>query len=80
MPSGEVVHYRIALPQVSHSVAPGHRLMIQVQCSWFPLYDRNPQRYVPRIAFAQPQDYLKATQRVFRSPGMATCIELPIIE
>ena len=80
VPSGEVVHYRIALPQVSHSVAPGHRLMIQVQCSWFPLYDRNPQRYVPRIAFAQPQDYLKATQRVFRSPGMATCIELPIIE
>ena len=80
VPSGEVVHYRIPLPHVSHSVAPGHRLMIQVQCSWFPLYDRNPQRYVPQIAFAQPQDYVKATQRVFRSPNMATCIELPVID
>ena len=80
VPSGEVVYYRIALPQVSHSIAPGHRLMIQVQCSWFPLYDRNPQRYVPRIAFAQPQDYVKATQRVFRSLNMATCIELPVID
>ena len=47
------------------SVQPGHRLMVQVQSSWFPLYDRNPQTFVPNIFFAKPSDYRPATQRVF---------------
>src|SRR5207248_11376229 len=46
--------YRFALPHVNHVFLPGHRLMVQIQSSWFPLYDRNPQTYVPNIFFARP--------------------------
>jgi predicted acyl esterase len=52
--------------------------MVQVQSSWFPLYDRNPQTFVPNIFFAQPQDYVKAMQRVHRAADAASCIELPL--
>ena len=52
-------------PSVDYVVQPGHRLMVQVQSSWFPLYDRNPQTFVPNIFFAKPSDYRAATQRVF---------------
>ncbi|QGZ42548.1 hypothetical protein IP92_04752 [Pseudoduganella flava] len=72
--------YRFALPNVNHVIAPGHRLMVQIQSSWFPLYDRNPQRYVPNIFLAQPGDYIKATQRVYHAAGMQSAIELPIVE
>ena len=58
---------------------PGHRVMVQIQSTWFPLYDRNPQTFVPNILFARPQDYVKATQRVWRAPGHASAIELPVI-
>ena len=78
VPCGEVVHYVIKLPHVSHALLPGHRLMVQIQCSWFPLYDRNPQTFVPNIMFASPADYVKATQRVFRGGATATHIELPV--
>lgn len=71
--------YRIRLPQVSHTVLPGHRLMVQVQSSWFPLYDRNPQTFVPNIMLATPGDYQKATQRIWHTPAQASAIELPVI-
>ncbi len=71
--------YEFALPAVDYVVQPGHRLMIQVQSSWFPLYDRNPQTYVPNIFFAKPGDYRPATQRVFTGPG-GTWIGLPVIK
>jgi predicted acyl esterase len=58
---------------------PGHRIMVQVQSSWFPLYDRNPQIYVPNIFFAKPQDYVKATQRVYHAAGEASFIDLPVV-
>jgi uncharacterized protein len=70
--------YRFALPTANHVFLPGHRLMVQIQSSWFPLYDRNPQTFVPNIFWAKPQDYAKATQRVFHEPDHATFIELPI--
>ena len=70
--------YEFALPTVSYTVQPGHRLMIQVQSSWFPLYDRNPQTFVPNIFFATPADYRAATQRVFTGPE-GTWIGLPIV-
>jgi putative CocE/NonD family hydrolase len=57
--------YEFALPSVDYVLQPGHRLMVQVQSSWFPLYDRNPQTFVPNIFFARPEDYSAATQRVF---------------
>jgi predicted acyl esterase len=53
--------------------------MIQVQSSWFPLYDRNPQAFVPNIFWAQPRDYAKATQRVFHEPGHMSFVELPVV-
>jgi len=52
--------------------------MVQVQSSLFPLYDRNPQTYVPNIFFAKPTDYQKATQRVYTAPGTASFINLPV--
>ena len=70
--------YEFALPTVNYTVQPGHRLMVQVQSSWFPLYDRNPQTFVPNIFFARPSDYRAATQRVFTGPG-GTWIGLPVV-
>jgi len=54
--------------------------MVQIQSSWFPLYDRNPQTFVPNIMFAKSADYVKATQRVWHAPGTASAIELPVVE
>jgi predicted acyl esterase len=59
--------------------AKGHRIMVQVQSSWFPLYDRNPQTFVDNIFFAKPGDYKKATQRVFHEPGAASSVVLPVV-
>jgi len=71
--------YRFALPNVDHVFLPGHRVMVQVQSSWFPLYDRNPQTYVANIFHAKPGDYRKATQRVYHAAGMDSAIELPVV-
>jgi putative CocE/NonD family hydrolase len=78
IPANTVQRYRFALPTVDHVFLPGHRIMVQVQSSWFPLYDRNPQTFVDNIFFAKPTDYRKATQRVYHQPGAATTIDLPI--
>jgi putative CocE/NonD family hydrolase len=71
--------YKFALPIANHVFLPGHRIMVQVQSAWFPLYDRNPQTYVPNIFFAKPTDYKKATERIYHTPGEASFIELPIV-
>lgn len=76
---GEPLEYRIALPHANHTFLPGHRIMVQIQSSWFPLYDRNPQQFVPNIMFAKPDDFVKATQRVWRAAGQASSIELPVV-
>jgi hypothetical protein len=78
IPANTIQRYRFALPHINHVVLPGHRLMVQIQSSWFPLYDRNPQSFVDNIFFAKPADYRKATQRVYHQPGAATTIDLPI--
>jgi len=72
--------YRWTLPTANHVFLPGHRIMVQVQSSWFPLYDRNPQTFVPNIFWARSGDYKKAVQRVFHSPEQASFIELPVAE
>jgi uncharacterized protein len=72
--------YHWTLPTVNHVFLPGHRIMVQIQSSWFPLYDRNPQTFVPNIFWAKPGDYKKATQRVFHSPEEASFVELPVVE
>ena len=69
--------YEFSLPTIDYVVEPGHRLMVQVQSSWFPLYDRNPQTYVPNIFFARPGDYRAARQEIFTG-SKGSWIGLPI--
>jgi putative CocE/NonD family hydrolase len=71
--------YRFNLPTANHVFLPGHRIMVQIQSSWFPLYDRNPQTFVPNIFWAKPADYRRATQRIYHAPGQSTFIELPMV-
>jgi uncharacterized protein len=71
--------YKFALPMANHVFLPGHRIMVQVQSSWFPLYDRNPQSFVPNIFFAQASDYKKATERIYHTAGNASFVELPVV-
>ncbi|MGC1201404.1 MAG: CocE/NonD family hydrolase [Candidatus Acidiferrales bacterium] len=71
--------YRFGLPTVNHVFLPGHRIMVQVQSSLFPLYDRNPQTFVPNIFDAKPADYQRATQRVWHAPSNASFIDLPVV-
>jgi uncharacterized protein len=78
--SNQPLPYVFALPMVNHTFLPGHRIMVQVQSTLFPLYDRNPQRFVPNIFQAKPEDYEKATQRIWHTPGKASYISLPIIK
>jgi len=77
--AGKAEHYRWGLPNVNHVFLPGHRIMVQVQSSLFPLYDRNPQTFVPNIFFAKPADYRKATQSVFHGGATASAVYLPIV-
>jgi predicted acyl esterase len=72
--------YKFALPTINHVFLPGHRIMVQVQSTWFPLYDRNPQTFVPNIFWAKPADYVKATQRIYHAIGAASAIELPVVK
>jgi predicted acyl esterase len=53
---------------------------VQVQSSWFPLYDRNPQTFVPNIFYAQPGDYRKATHKIYHAAGMESAVELPVVK
>src|ERR1700678_2215051 len=71
--------YKFGLPTVNHVFLPGHRIMVQVQSTLFPLYDRNPQTFVPNIFDAKPADYQKATQRVWHTADKASFINLPVV-
>jgi len=78
--SDKPLQYRFALPTANHVFLAGHRIMVQIQSSWFPLYDRNPQTFVTSIFWAKPSDYRKATQRVYHTPDRASFVELPVVE
>jgi len=71
--------YTFALPTADHVFLAGHRVMVQVQSSWFPLYDRNPQKFVANIFLAKPDDYVRATQRIYHAQGAASFIDLPVV-
>jgi len=73
--ANQPLKYRFALPTANHVFLPGHRIMVQIQSSWFPLYDRNPQTFVKSIFWAKPEDYRKATQRIYNT----SFIELPLV-
>jgi putative CocE/NonD family hydrolase len=72
--------WKIPLRDHDHVFLKGHRLMVQIQSTWFPVIDRNPQKFVPSIYKATPTDFVKSTQRIYCSPALASFIELPVIE
>jgi putative CocE/NonD family hydrolase len=76
---GKVEEFKFGLPNVDHVFLPGHRIMVQVQSSLFPLYDRNTQRFVPNIFNARPADYRKATESVFFGGNNASAVYLPVV-
>jgi len=79
IPAGEVQEYKFRLPSMNYVFKPGHRIMVQIQSSWFPLYDRNPQTYVKNIFFAQPSDFRKATVSIEHGSSGASAVLLPVV-
>jgi putative CocE/NonD family hydrolase len=77
--SGQVTAYTIDLHSNDHAFLAGHRVMVQVQSTWFPLIDRNPQKFVPNIFMASEEDFQKAEQRVYRSQVYPSNVELPVV-
>jgi len=77
--AGQVTPYTINLHTADHVFKKGHRIMVQVQSTWFPLYDRNPQKFVPNIFDAKESDYQKATQRVYRSKEYPSSVEISVV-
>nr|WP_294849639.1 CocE/NonD family hydrolase [uncultured Sphingomonas sp.] len=76
---GKAERYRFDLPNVNHVFLPGHRIMVQVQSSLFPVYDRNPQTFVPNIFYAKKGDYRVATQKVYYGGATPSAIYLPVV-
>jgi predicted acyl esterase len=79
IPAGVVQQYKFRLPTMNWVFKPGHRIMVQIQSSQFPLYDRNPQTFVPNIFFAKPADYQKATVSIMHGPDGASSVQLPVV-
>ncbi len=79
MPSDQRQLLKFSLPTANHVFLPGHRVMVQVQSSWFPLYDRNPQTFVKNIFFAKTQDYRRATIKVFNAGPAGSFVDLPVV-
>ena len=76
---GKKTKVEMNIPDVCHCFRRGHRVMVQVQSSWFPLVDRNPQTFVDNIAYAKPEDFKKATQRVYRSHDVASSLTVQVL-
>ena len=76
MTPGQPASFTIDMRQANHVFKKGHRIMVQVQSSWFPIIDRNPQRYVPNIFEASEKDFIKATHRIYRDAARASCVEV----
>ena len=79
MEPGMVTKIEFTMPDVLHAFRRGHRIMVQVQSSWFPLVDRNTQTFVPNIAYAKPEDFRKATQRVYRSASAPSSLTVGVL-
>jgi uncharacterized protein len=80
MKPGQVTKIEFKMPDVNHTFQKGHRLMLQIQSTWFPLVDRNPQKFVPNIFLADEADFQKATQRIYRSKDRATSLKLSVLK
>ncbi|WP_239700525.1 CocE/NonD family hydrolase [Massilia sp. 9096] len=80
IPAGQVQEYKFRLPTMNYVFKPGHRIMVQIQSSLFPLYDRNPQTFVPNIFFAKPADYQKATVSIEHGDAGKSAVLLPVVK
>jgi hypothetical protein len=80
IPANSIQHYQIAFPANDHAFKQGHRIMVQVQSTWFPVIDRNPQRFVSNIFLAKESDFQTAIQRIYRSGRYASYIAVPVVE
>jgi uncharacterized protein len=76
---GSIHEYKFSLHDVDHVFKAGHTVMVEIQSTWFPLYDRNPQTFVPNIMKAKPGDYKAATITVYSGPGHDSAIEMPVM-
>lgn len=79
IPAGKVQEYKFRLPTVNYTFLPGHRIMVQIQSTLFPVYDRNLQTYVPNILFAKPSDFHKATVTIMHGPNAPSAVLLPVV-
>ena len=79
LPAGKPTEWTFPLRDHDHMFLKGHRVMVQIQSTWFPVIDRNPQQYVPSIYEAKASDFVKATQRVFATPAMPSHLVLPVV-
>ncbi len=80
MPSDQKQLIKFTLPTANHVFLPGHRVMVQIQSSWFPLYDRNPQTFVKNIFFAKPADYKPAAVKIFDAGQATSFVDLPVVK
>jgi len=79
IPANQVVAFTVDLHSTNHVFRKGHRIMVQVQSSWFPLYDRNPQKFVQNIFNAEPGDYQKATQTIYRTKEFPSHVDVSVV-
>ena len=77
--AGAIREYRFSLHDVDHVFKAGHTVMVEIQSTWFPLYDRNPQTFVTNIMKAKPGDYRPATVTIYAGPGHASSLQLPVM-
>jgi putative CocE/NonD family hydrolase len=77
--SGSVHEYKYSLHDVDHVFKAGHTVMVEVQSTWFPLYDRNPQTFVPNIMTAKPEDYKPATITIYSDPEHDSALKVPLM-
>jgi hypothetical protein len=80
MQPNQITEVNFRLQDVLHTFKKGHRIMIQIQSTAFPLFDRNPQKFVENIYKANPEDFIKATHRVYHQQGAASAIEVQVIK
>jgi hypothetical protein len=80
IPTDQVVPYTIDLHTQDYTFRRGHRVMVQVQSSWFPIIDRNPQTFVPNIFEARAEEYVKATQRVYRTGDAPSHVTIHVVQ
>jgi predicted acyl esterase len=80
IPANTVTPFAVDLHEQSYRFLKGHRIMVQIQSTWFPLYDRNPQTFVPNIFHAKPADFVAATERIYHTTQFASRVDVDVVK